>query len=307
MQKIRQLRQILNLGQKEFAESIGIAQNSLSNYETGKRTPSPELIKKIAQKYDVPTDYLLDNDRWECDHIAAALKNERKIQHLTVAEVAEASGVAIPDIQAYETGEAPINDYLLRRICLRAYGKSLSEFLIDQDLYDEYIPAHFNGDVDAYEAFKKAAEEDAAAESYRGARKIPDDPNIFVPKLKKVPLLGTTAAGEPILSDEYFEGYVNTTEDADFCLKVKGDSMIGIGINDGDIIFVKAQETVENGQVAVVRINNDAVTLKRLYRKDDSVILQSENPAVMPMIYNASNCDDFKILGLAIIKQSPIK
>lgn len=136
---------------------------------------------------------------------------------------------------------------------------------------------------------------------------IPDDPNIFVPKLKKVPLLGTTAAGEPILSDEYFEGYVNTTEDADFCLKVKGDSMIGIGINDGDIIFVKAQETVENGQVAVVRINNDAVTLKRLYRKDDSVILQSENPAVMPMIYNASNCDEFKVLGLAIIKQSIIK
>lgn len=136
---------------------------------------------------------------------------------------------------------------------------------------------------------------------------IPDDPNIFAPKLKKVPLLGTTAAGEPILSEEHFEGYVSTTEDADFCLRVHGDSMNGIGIYDKDIVFVKAQEEVESGQVAVVRINGDAVTLKRVYRNDASVILQSENPDYPPMIFSADNCDDFRILGLAIIKQGLIK
>lgn len=136
---------------------------------------------------------------------------------------------------------------------------------------------------------------------------IPDDPNIFAPKLKKVPLLGTTAAGEPILSEEHFEGYVSTTEDADFCLRVHGDSMNGIGIYDKDIVFVKAQEEVESGQVAVVRINGDAVTLKRVYRNDASVILQSENPDYPPMIFSAENCDDFRILGLAIIKQGLIK
>ena len=136
---------------------------------------------------------------------------------------------------------------------------------------------------------------------------IPDDPNVFAPKLKKVPLLGTTAAGEPILSDEHFEGYVGTTANADFCLRVTGDSMTGIGIYDGDIVFVKAQNEAESGQVVVVRINGDAVTLKRFYHHAGSVILQSENPAYPPMIFNADNCDDFRILGIAIIKQSVIK
>lgn len=136
---------------------------------------------------------------------------------------------------------------------------------------------------------------------------IPDDPNVFAPKLKKVPLLGTTAAGEPILSDEHFEGYVGTTANADFCLRVIGDSMTGIGIYDGDTVFVKAQNEAESGQVVVVRINGDAVTLKRFYRNGASVILQSENPDCPPMIFNADNCDDFRVLGIAIIKQSIIK
>nr|DAN88212.1 MAG TPA: LexA repressor [Caudoviricetes sp.] len=139
------------------------------------------------------------------------------------------------------------------------------------------------------------------------ASSIPDDPNVFVPKLKKVPLLGTTAAGEPILSDEYFEGYVGTTANADFCLRVHGDSMTGIGIYDGDIVFVKSQNEAESGQVVVVRIDGDAVTLKRFYRHAGSVILQSENPAYPPMIFNANNCDDFRILGIAVIKQSIIQ
>lgn len=139
------------------------------------------------------------------------------------------------------------------------------------------------------------------------AASIPDDPNVFIPKLKKVPLLGTTAAGEPILSDEHFEGYVGTTANADFCLRVHGDSMTGIGIYDGDTVFVKSQNEAESGQVVVVRINGDAVTLKRFYHNGESVILQSENPAYPPMIFNANNCDDFRILGRAIIKQSIIK
>ena len=137
----------------------------------------------------------------------------------------------------------------------------------------------------------------------------PLPPNVFRPKLKKVPLLGTTAAGEPILSEEHFEGYVDAydMDDADFCLRVQGDSMIGIGINDGDIVFFKSQPEVENGQVAVVRIDGEAVTLKRFFRQGASIILQAENPSLMPMIFNADNCDDFRILGLAIIKQSVIK
>lgn len=304
--KIRQLRQILNLGQKEFAESIGIAQNSLSNYETGKRTPSPEILKKISQKYNVPADYLLDNDWIADDRIASALKEERELRGLSVSDVSADSGIPSADLQAYENNTAPINDYLFRRICHLVYGKSTAEFLVDHDLYNEYIPEHFNGDVDAYEAFQDASRRDQGHEKIKLSQQY-NHPDIFVPKLKKVPLLGTTAAGEPILSDEYFEGYVGTTANADFCLRVNGDSMTGIGIYDGDIVFVKSQNEAESGQVVVVRINGDAVTLKRFYHHAGSVILQSENPAYPPMIFNANNCDDFRILGIAIIKQSIIQ
>lgn len=137
----------------------------------------------------------------------------------------------------------------------------------------------------------------------------PLPPNVFRPKLKKVPLIGTTAAGTPLTTEEDFEGYVDAydIDDADFCLHVQGDSMTGIGINDGDIVFFKSQKEVENGQVAVVRIDGEAVTLKRFYRQGDSIILQSENPSMMPMIFHAGNCTDFQILGLAIIKQGKIQ
>ena len=139
------------------------------------------------------------------------------------------------------------------------------------------------------------------------ARAIPDDPNIFIPKFKKVPLPEVTSTKEPVFSQQYFEGYVGTAENADFCLRVNGDSMIGMGICDGDTVFVKSKEEAKSGQVVVVRINGEAVTLKRFYRNGASVILQSENPAYPPMIFNANNHDDFRILGIAIIKQSIIK
>ena len=69
---------------------------------------------------------------------------------------------------------------------------------------------------------------------------LPDLPNIFPIQTKKVPLLGTIAAGVPIYADENFDGYRECTEDvdADFCLKIQGDSMIGARINDGDIVFI---------------------------------------------------------------------
>lgn len=133
-------------------------------------------------------------------------------------------------------------------------------------------------------------------------------PEAFIPKFKKVPMLGYTAAGEPIFCDECAEGFVDVLDryDVDFCLKVKGNSMMGIGINDGDIVFVKRQPVVDNGEVAVVRINGDNVTLKRFYKEGDEIKLVSENPKCKTMVFTSKNCDDFMVLGKAVIKQSEI-
>lgn len=130
----------------------------------------------------------------------------------------------------------------------------------------------------------------------------------FIPKYKKVPLLGTTAAGEPIYSEEHFEEYIDVHEkyNIDYCLRVQGDSMIGANIFDGDIVFVRKQSIVENGEIAVVRVN-DTVTLKRFYKTDTGVMLQSENPKYAPLLFNSNNTDSFIILGKAVILQTTVK
>lgn len=132
---------------------------------------------------------------------------------------------------------------------------------------------------------------------------------IFVPSLKRVPMLGYAAAGQPLENlggqDTY---YVETDSRyaVDFCITVRGDSMINAGINDGDIVFVKAQPEVPNGKIACVEIDNERVCIKRFYKTDTGVMLVSENPKYAPLQFSESNCSDFKILGLAVIKQSEI-
>lgn len=100
-----------------------------------------------------------------------------------------------------------------------------------------------------------------------------------------VPLLGTIAAGSPILAEQNIEDYFNLDKKikADFCLRIKGDSMININIMDGDIVFIKKQEDLENGEVGAVLVD-DSATLKRFYRMNGEVYLQSENPAYKPIV-----------------------
>ena len=131
-------------------------------------------------------------------------------------------------------------------------------------------------------------------------------PTIFLEKspdkeITKLPILGKIAAGIPILAQENIEGYIPYDgNDADFCLRIHGDSMINARINDGDIVFIKQQSTVENGEIAAVLIN-DSATLKRVYFLDNfSVQLRPENPKYKPMVFSKENCDDFRILGKAI-------
>lgn len=95
-----------------------------------------------------------------------------------------------------------------------------------------------------------------------------------------VPVVGAIAAGDPILMDEYIEGYVSDqvyrTEGA-FGLKVRGDSMSGAGVLDGDIVIIHPTNKVENGDIAAVRVDDEA-TVKRVYYEKDAVRLVPENP-----------------------------
>ena len=127
---------------------------------------------------------------------------------------------------------------------------------------------------------------------------------------RAVPLVGHIACGEPILAEEEFCGYelAGGDVDADVCLRAKGDSMIGARIHDGDIVFVRRQESVENGEIAVVIIDDEA-TLKRVYydRAKGKLILTPENPRYAPLSFEGEELSRIKILGRAVALQTPLR
>jgi repressor LexA len=137
---------------------------------------------------------------------------------------------------------------------------------------------------------------------------IMDVDNIVPIETKKIPLLGTVAAGEPIFADEDFSYYVEcgTEIKADFALKVKGDSMVNARIHDGDIVFVRKQKTVNQGEIAVVLIDDEA-TLKRFRQYGNLVVLQSENPAFHDIEIELSEDVNIEILGKAVAFQSDVR
>lgn len=129
--------------------------------------------------------------------------------------------------------------------------------------------------------------------------------NIYPLHTKRVPVLGAIACGEPIWVDEQHGEYVAVDDGikADFALIAQGDSMTGARINDGDIVFIRKQPQVENGEIAAVVIDNTA-TLKRFYFKDGYISLNAENPAYQPIILREGDADDIRILGKAVAFQS---
>lgn len=134
--------------------------------------------------------------------------------------------------------------------------------------------------------------------------------NVFPIKTKRIPLLGEIACGEPIYANEEHECYVmaDADFDADFCLTAKGDSMTGARIFDGDTVFIRKQDAVDNGEIAAVIIGDEA-TLKRVnYHPDKNLlILKAENPKYQDQIYTDDQLDTVKILGKAIAFQSLVR
>ena len=134
--------------------------------------------------------------------------------------------------------------------------------------------------------------------------------NIFPITTHKLPMLGEIACGKPIFMDENRDNYtmIGSNVKADFCLKAKGDSMVIARFMDGDIVFIRSQPEVENGEIAAVAIDDEA-TLKRFYRDEitQTVTLISENPIYAPMVFTKECQKNVYILGKAVAFQSDVK
>ncbi len=124
---------------------------------------------------------------------------------------------------------------------------------------------------------------------------------ISFPKMNRIPLVGTIACGTPILATENLDGEVTVPENinADFALRCKGDSMIDARIHNGDIVYIRQQPTVENGEIAAVLIEEEA-TLKRVYISDNTITLVACNSKYQPFVYTGEQLNQIRILGKAV-------
>lgn len=194
------------------------------------------------------------------------LSERRKEIGLTQREVAEAVGVAEATVSRWESGEIAN----MRRDKISALAKVLH-------CSPDFVMTGERSDVPA----------------------IPPgfEP---LPKMVKRPLVGSIACGEPITAEENLEGYVSIPAawHATFTLQCRGDSMEPT-IHDGDLVAIRKDVQVENGQIAAVRIGDEA-TLKHLYLYPDKVVLQPENPCYEPIVKIGEEMNDVTIEGKAV-------
>ncbi len=210
--------------------------------------------------------------------LAERIKKTRDEKGFSRKDVAEYLGVALRTYASYENGEREPNSEILSSL------SKLFKVTVDYLL--------------------------GLSDSPNATNALPEYDNIFKIEKHKIPLLGEIACGQPIFASEDRESYVEVGTDihADFCLKAKGDSMINARILDGDIVFIRQQPMVENGEIAAVIINDEA-TLKRVYynQGEGKLMLQAENPAFAPLMYVGEELNSVRILGKAVAFQSDVK
>ncbi|MBQ9631123.1 MAG: transcriptional repressor LexA [Treponema sp.] len=164
------------------------------------------------------------------------------------------------------------------------------------------ISEHFNISVHATQghinALRKKGFLTPTQNRSRAIKILVDEDDSNKTYISKVPLLGTIAAGKPLLCEENLDGYVNLTEPFVrpgknyFALRVRGASMQGAGILEGDLAIIEQRSEAIDGQI-VVAVIDDAITLKRYYKESNRIRLQPENPA-----FQAIYCQDVRIVGV---------
>lgn len=229
------------------------------------------------------------------------IRERRKEKGLTQAELAQALGTTKQAIYKYETG-------VVTNIPRKKMAH-LAELL-------GVTPGYLLG----WEPATPLFDIDEATEST--ASDMPEGPLVDGVPLSELlaaaqpistqvlPLLGDVACGEPIYVLEEYETYLaeGIPSGADFCLRARGDSMIGARIFDGDILYIKQQDTVDDGEIALVLVGDEA-TVKRVYfdRSLRTLTLQPENPTYRALRYTGPKLDEIRILGKVVAVQFGVK
>lgn len=120
----------------------------------------------------------------------------------------------------------------------------------------------------------------------------------------KIPIIGSVKCGYDGLAYEYLDGYVmidNTKHHGDIkAFRCRGDSMTGLGIFDGDIAIVRVQDDVDNGDLAIVIVDGDEGTLKRVRKQEGAIILESANPSYPPRVFTGEDMNKVRVVGKVV-------
>lgn len=201
-------------------------------------------------------------------YTGSRIKYLRKLEDITQQQLADAIGVAKSTISMYETGQREPDFETL-----------------------EALADYFNVEMRTF---------------FPGGQGTPAISPL--PPNHSYPLLGDIACGKPILAEENILEYVQFPGDlkVDFCLRCRGDSMVDARIFDGDIVFIRQQPEVENGEIAAVLIGEET-TLKRVYHTGDTLTLVAANSSYAPMVYTGQQLSSVRILGKAVSFLSTVK
>lgn len=316
--KILELLESNNRSQKELTDYLGIEKSIFSAWKSGKSQSYKKYIDKIAQYFDVSTDFLTGKSKYRniqeikkynwgiydsgfepAFDFAELLIPIKKARVITTDELGKAINVDEKTMENVLNGLLPITYKQAEDLC-KVLNTDVSQVLFDNGYYQGNVPDEYKNRVKEWELRQKGIGNISIYEAYDNLHPI---------QLKKIPLLGEIACGEPIWADEDKEHYVmaDMDIDADFCLTAKGDSMVNARINNGDIVFIKQMTLVQNGEIAAVIIDNEA-TLKRVYYYPDKnkLVLNPENPAYEPLIYINEELDTVRILGKAVYFMSAL-
>jgi SOS regulatory protein LexA len=324
--RIRELRKKSGYTQKDLAQRVNVSPQVVSNWEREYSYPDYDDVLQLSSIFDVSTDYILgntDDPNFQIENTFKKIPVNIKNNILKSKSLEELNQTYI---DGYLTG------YLIARFqiaiiftmsndqLIKLKKKMLATTLISEANENlQRIEAFTDGD-----SFKEALENEDSLEIKIKLTNLVDEylENIGTVELQKkdeiynvndieevtdiirVPVLGYIAAGQPIFANEHIIEYTTLPNNSRyndnelFILMVKGDSMIGSRIFEGDKVLVRKQENIENGEIAVVNVNGQDATLKKVKKYDDGTIwLYSTNEKYAPIPLKDSRA---RIIGKVI-------
>ncbi|GAB4272140.1 S24 family peptidase [Thermincola ferriacetica] len=280
-ENLKKLREIYGLTQEELAKIAGVTNKAVSTWETGTKEPRMGAIERIANHFGLKKSNLIEDGGMDfLDNFQTLAEDDRMDKRAKIlAELIEKKDYSRRAF-AEKTG---IPATTLQSILTRGIGRASIDNVIK-------ICKELGITVEEMERLAS------------GNSMIAETPGAYAvhSHLVMVPIVGSISCGNGLLAYEDIEGYEPTPKEwltggEHFYLRAKGDSMVGARIYEGDLLLIRKQSTVDDGEIAAVLIDdtNEAV-LKRVYRSGDKLILQSENPKYAPILAPPA---EVKIIG----------